>query len=105
RHIMTDATSQFTPEQLLAMTDEERVAALEALSAPQHAPGPTPETEPMFASPSASASSHERQPVRLDPAKLRARKAREREGYDFILHATTDDEGNPTIVRVRRPSL
>jgi hypothetical protein len=102
---VTDSTPQFTPEQLLAMSDAERIAALEALSAPQHATGPSPEIEPMFASPSASVSSRERQPVRLDPAKLRAKKAREREGYDFILHATTDDEGHPTIVRVRRPSL
>lgn len=44
-------------------------------------------------------------PTRLDAAALRARKRREQEGYDFVLRATTDEHGNPTVARVRRPDI
>lgn len=58
-------------------------------------PAPAPQPEP----------APEPAPTRLDPAALRARKRREQEGYDFILRATTDEHGNPTVARVRRPDI
>lgn len=42
---------------------------------------------------------------RPSPETLRARRLKREEGFEFVLHATTDDQGNPTVVRARRPDL
>lgn len=61
---------------------------------PEPGPAPQPEPAPVQAG-----------PKRLDPAALRARRQREAAGYDFVLRATTDEDGNPTVARVRRPDI
>lgn len=65
---------------------------------PYDAPAPAQTAVPPDPSPAAA-------PTRLNPAALRERKRREQRGYDFILRATTDEDGNPTVARVRRPDI
>lgn len=80
-----------------------------------HDADPRPETEGVVSrdpaaeqvpSPSpAPAPAPVKTPTRLNPSRLRARREQENRGQDFTLYATTDDDGNPTVVTVKRPSL
>ena len=45
------------------------------------------------------------QPTRLTSGIARARRKLRTEGVDFTLVGTVDDDGNPTIARVRVPDL
>jgi hypothetical protein len=53
----------------------------------------------------AQMQSPRRRPAKLNPASLRARRQKREQGFEFTLVATTDDEGEPTIVRARRPEI
>ena len=46
-----------------------------------------------------------RAPRRLDPSVARKRREQREQGFDFVLHATLDEEGNPSLIRARLPQL
>lgn len=80
--------------------------AYTAATGPQSADIPTHDSTPTNAE--TNAHSANTRPVsyqRPNPADLRARRRQREEGFEFVLHATTDANGNPTVVRAKRPDI